>query len=279
MTDTINDRGFPNGVKYMEDWMTKQRAFLTIACILIFAVSVQAEDIINTLAGYDEHSSWGVTGPDSTQPPTGKRIGDIDTAWWFRNNSTSHYLTTIELPLAEMFWLTGHIADIMIWSDTVVPVFEHVPGQMLESVTIDTVPIDIPVICTAIFSGTTILDPNTYYWVVVSVPGNEQVKWCQDEFSDAGRGAWRKDLGVWQAPLLGGHAGAMRVVGEPALECKVEFDDFARFAAHWLESDCNLDNSWCDGADLDQSGDVNEADLLLFADYWLSNCPYNWQLK
>ena len=71
----------------------------------------------------------------------------------------------------------------------------------------------------------------------------------------------------------------MRVVGEPAPECNVEFDDFARFAAHWLESGCNLDNNWCDGADLNQSGDVNEADLMLFADYRLSNCPYNWPLK
>ena len=61
--------------------------------------------------------------------------------------------------------------------------------------------------------------------------------------------------------------------------CVVEFEDFARFADHWLDSGCNAGNEWCEGADLDQLGDVDEVDLKLFVNEWLYWCPYDWPLR
>jgi hypothetical protein len=62
-------------------------------------------------------------------------------------------------------------------------------------------------------------------------------------------------------------------------ECIVNFEDYAKFAAHWLQTGCNPANNWCGGADLDRLGDVNAADLDLFTDYWLSSCPGDWLLE
>ncbi len=61
--------------------------------------------------------------------------------------------------------------------------------------------------------------------------------------------------------------------------CFVDFEHFARFAEHWLATDCNELNSWCGGADLDQIDDVDLVDLNLFADEWLFCCPTDWPLK
>lgn len=55
--------------------------------------------------------------------------------------------------------------------------------------------------------------------------------------------------------------------------CFVEFDDFARFAEHWLESGPGLD------ADLSGNDVVDEVDLGLFVEQWLLSCPYNWPLR
>ncbi len=55
--------------------------------------------------------------------------------------------------------------------------------------------------------------------------------------------------------------------------CFVEFEDFARFAEHWLESGAGL------AGDLDEDDDVDLIDLGLFVDEWLYSCPYNWPLK
>ncbi|HUW17923.1 MAG TPA: hypothetical protein VMW16_01320 [Sedimentisphaerales bacterium] len=48
----------------------------------------------------------------------------------------------------------------------------------------------------------------------------------------------------------------------------VNFDDFAIFASHWNDSNCD-DPNWCDGADLDRDGDVDYNDVELFVDFWL----------
>ena len=61
--------------------------------------------------------------------------------------------------------------------------------------------------------------------------------------------------------------------------CFVDFEHFARFAEHWLDTPCDAGNDWCGGADLDELGDVDGVDLGLFVDEWLNYCPYNWPLK
>ncbi len=57
--------------------------------------------------------------------------------------------------------------------------------------------------------------------------------------------------------------------GEPP--CIVGFDDFARFAEHWLVAD--------PAGDLDNDKDVDIGDLSWLADYWLSYCPDAWPFK
>ncbi len=59
-------------------------------------------------------------------------------------------------------------------------------------------------------------------------------------------------------------------------DCFVEFEAFAIFAQHWLETNCGADGTWCHGADLDQSDDVGLNDLLWISDYWLTLCPEDW---
>ena len=61
--------------------------------------------------------------------------------------------------------------------------------------------------------------------------------------------------------------------------CFVNFEHFARFAEHWLDEPCNEGNNWCDGADLNQLGDVDLIDFGLFVEEWLYYCPLDWQLK
>jgi hypothetical protein len=48
----------------------------------------------------------------------------------------------------------------------------------------------------------------------------------------------------------------------------VDFADFALFGSYWQAADCN-DSNWCEGTDLDTSGNVDANDLALFVDYWL----------
>jgi hypothetical protein len=57
--------------------------------------------------------------------------------------------------------------------------------------------------------------------------------------------------------------------------CFVNFEHFARFAEHWLETGTGLP------ADLyeDKYNIVNGLDLRVFVDYWLCYCPADWPLK
>jgi unsaturated rhamnogalacturonyl hydrolase len=50
----------------------------------------------------------------------------------------------------------------------------------------------------------------------------------------------------------------------------VDFNDFAAFADHWLQS-CNSGNGWCGGFDYDISGTVDTKDLDLFCKNWLTS--------
>lgn len=72
--------------------------------------------------------------------------------------------------------------------------------------------------------------------------------------------------------LLGGFR-----VGGPL--CIVNLEDFAHFAADWLDGPCNEDNDWCNGADLNHANDVDILDLRILANYWLNICPFNWPLE
>jgi hypothetical protein len=53
----------------------------------------------------------------------------------------------------------------------------------------------------------------------------------------------------------------------------VNFHDYAIFASHWLETNCNTSNG-CDGTDLDINDSVNANDLMLFCQYWLERTEY-----
>jgi len=48
----------------------------------------------------------------------------------------------------------------------------------------------------------------------------------------------------------------------------VDFIDYAIFASHWFEQDCNYP-TWCEGTDLDYSGSVEINDFAIFAENWL----------
>ena len=49
---------------------------------------------------------------------------------------------------------------------------------------------------------------------------------------------------------------------------KVNMLDFGYISGRWLEDKCR-DNNWCDGADLDMSGEIDSWDLLIVLDEWL----------
>lgn len=51
-------------------------------------------------------------------------------------------------------------------------------------------------------------------------------------------------------------------------DVNVNFADYAIFASHWFEQDCNYP-TWCGGTDLDYSGSVDINDLAIFVKHWL----------
>jgi hypothetical protein len=48
----------------------------------------------------------------------------------------------------------------------------------------------------------------------------------------------------------------------------VDLADFAILGSYWQQTDCN-DPNWCEGTDLDTTGNIDANDLMLFVDYWL----------
>jgi hypothetical protein len=58
--------------------------------------------------------------------------------------------------------------------------------------------------------------------------------------------------------------------GSPDLDGDNDVDllDFAAFAAQWLQSGCTSSNDWCQGCDIDHSGEVGPADLLEITENW-----------
>ena len=62
----------------------------------------------------------------------------------------------------------------------------------------------------------------------------------------------------------------------------INFEDFAIFSAFWMNQSC-ADPNWCLGSDFDESGAVDNNDLLIFCNYWLTEIadPYlvaHWSL-
>jgi len=62
----------------------------------------------------------------------------------------------------------------------------------------------------------------------------------------------------------------------PILSCFVNFEHFAEFAMYWLDAPCGPGDNWCEGADLDFSGDVDLSDIGELAYFWLCQCPEDW---
>jgi hypothetical protein len=48
----------------------------------------------------------------------------------------------------------------------------------------------------------------------------------------------------------------------------VDFEDFAVLASYWQKDNCSA-SGWCEGADLDEDGNVNFYDLKAFVRFWL----------
>jgi len=63
---------------------------------------------------------------------------------------------------------------------------------------------------------------------------------------------------------------AMGLIGDSEPDGDVDFDDFAEFALHWGQTDCNELNDWCGGADFNRLDDVNLDDLKGLTDNWLA---------
>jgi cyclophilin family peptidyl-prolyl cis-trans isomerase len=53
----------------------------------------------------------------------------------------------------------------------------------------------------------------------------------------------------------------------------VNFTDYQLFYSHWLDSDCNSQNNFCNGADLNYDTFTDAADLIIFIDHWLYTDP------
>ena len=64
------------------------------------------------------------------------------------------------------------------------------------------------------------------------------------------------------------------VPGDLDLNGLVNLVDYAGFAAHWLETDCDLGNSFCGGADINRIDDVGLDDLLILTGNWLEDVPH-----
>jgi hypothetical protein len=53
-------------------------------------------------------------------------------------------------------------------------------------------------------------------------------------------------------------------------DCSVQFQDYAVFTRNWKRTDC-AGPDWCEGADLNQLGQVNGIDLRIFVSLWLDS--------
>ena len=61
--------------------------------------------------------------------------------------------------------------------------------------------------------------------------------------------------------------------GDLGMNGFVNLVDYAGFAARWRDTDCDPDNNFCGGADINRVDDVNMNDLLILARNWLEGVP------
>lgn len=54
-------------------------------------------------------------------------------------------------------------------------------------------------------------------------------------------------------------------------DCSTDVAELSGFALHWLEMNCDENNNWCGGADMDHINNVDIHDFAEFASYWLEN--------
>lgn len=109
---------------------------------------------------------------------------------------------------------------------------------------------------------------HTYEWTVPAVTTSQaRVKVVMDgtpynDISDA-------DFSIVPEPNACGDPGTVYLAADISLDCYVNSVDFAILASGWGQSGCN-DPLWCNGADINRDGAVNEFDLLWLADQWLA---------
>ncbi|MGA2070221.1 MAG: carbohydrate binding domain-containing protein [Sedimentisphaerales bacterium] len=78
-------------------------------------------------------------------------------------------------------------------------------------------------------------------------------------------------------------AGNHRLYSDINMDCYVDIEDLGEFTLRWLRNDCNVNNNYCNSADIDFSGDVDFVDLSRFGSQWLTcndpqvpECSPNW---
>jgi hypothetical protein len=118
-----------------------------------------------------------------------------------------------------------------------------------------------------IFCGATAMGEYELSWYTIDGGGGRSSGGQYELLSTIGQpdAAWS---GGGNYELLGGF-----LTGGPL--CFVNFEHFARFAEHWLETGTGLP------ADLykDKYNIVNGLDLGVFVEEWLCYCPTGWPLK
>jgi hypothetical protein len=89
-------------------------------------------------------------------------------------------------------------------------------------------------------------------------------------------GQWWFSIKVRDCPDVYGNPGTWgptRTFGPFEVVDFVDLVDFATFATHWQQTGCNATNCSCSGADINQDGTVNLADLGDFVALWLEGFP------
>jgi probable HAF family extracellular repeat protein len=76
--------------------------------------------------------------------------------------------------------------------------------------------------------------------------------------------------------LLGGleYAVLLTPLGRLDNDSDVDNFDYVIFSSNWKRTDCNSLNNWCNNADFDRNGNVNNADLSILCANWLEGIKF-----